>query len=138
MNPLKQFLTKIQPEVFAKLHKGSYEPKKGDTVKCSVCGRKTHLLNNGKGPLVCCGKAMMKATLPMSEDKQMIHDDIRQLLVNESMGAVMGCRAAKSSIALWQKRLARASDPRQKLIAQKMIIKKKLKVDKCTKRGMMI
>lgn len=137
MNPLKQYLTKIQPQVFAKLHKGSYEPKKGDTVKCSVCGRKTHLLNNGKGPLVCCGKAMLKATLPMSEDKQMIHDDIRQML-NESMGAVMGCRAAKSSIGLWQKRAMAATDPMKKAMAQKMIAKKRIKVAKCTKRGMMI
>jgi hypothetical protein len=67
----------------------------------------------------------------------MIHDEIRKRL-NESMSAVMSCRAAKSSIALWRKRLARITDPRQKLMAQKMIIKKKLKVNKCKQRGLMI
>lgn len=122
MNPLKQYLTKIQPEVFAKLHKGSYEPKKGDTMKCSVCGRKTHLLNNGKGPLVCCGKAMEKATLP----------------VTESMSAVMSCRAAKSSIALWQRRSRAATTPSQRAVARRMILKKRLKVQRCRQRGLMI
>lgn len=122
MNPLKQYLQKIQPEVFSKLHKGAYDPKKGDTMKCSACGRKAHLLNNGKGPLVCCGKPMLKATLPTSE----------------SMGAVMGCRAAKAAISTWTKRLAGARDERQKLVAQKMIAKKKMQVYKCKQRGMMI
>lgn len=42
-----------------------YEPKKGDTMFCTVCGRKVHALNNGKGPLVCCGKAMVKSKLPV-------------------------------------------------------------------------
>ena len=37
-----------------------YEPKKGDTMKCEVCGRTVHLLNNGKGPLLCCGQPMKK------------------------------------------------------------------------------
>jgi hypothetical protein len=54
------------------------------------------------------------------------------------MGKVMGCRAAKSSIALWQKRAMNATDPRKKLMAQRMIIKKKLKVNKCKQRGLMI
>jgi desulfoferrodoxin-like iron-binding protein len=99
-----------------------YEPKKGDTMKCSICGRKAHLLNNGKGPLVCCGKAMSKATVP----------------VTESMGAVMSCRAAKNSIGLWQRRLQRATDERKKLIAKKMINKFKMKVYKCKQRGLMI
>lgn len=67
----------------------------------------------------------------------MIHDQIRKTL-NESMGKVMGCRAAKSSIALWQKRAMNATDPRKKLMAQRMIIKKKLKVNKCKQRGLMI
>lgn len=122
MNPLKKYLTKIQPEVFAKLHKGAYEPKKGDTVKCSVCGRKTHLLNNGKGPLVCCGKPMEKATVP----------------VTESMRAVMSCRAAKSSIDLWQRRSRAATTPAKKAVARRMILKKRLKVQKCRQRGLMI
>lgn len=42
-----------------------YEPKKGDTMICTVCKRKVHLLNNGSGPLVCCGKAMVKSKLPI-------------------------------------------------------------------------
>lgn len=44
-----------------------YEPKKGDTMFCNVCRRKVHLLNDGKGPLVCCGKPMSKSTLPVTE-----------------------------------------------------------------------
>ena len=44
-----------------------YEPKKGDTMLCKICGRKVHLLNDGKGPLVCCGEPMVKATLPVGE-----------------------------------------------------------------------
>ena len=67
----------------------------------------------------------------------MIHDQIRKTL-NESMSAVMSCRAARSSIILWRKRLARITNPRQKLMARKMIIKKKLKVNKCKQRGLMI
>jgi len=45
----------------------AYEPKKGDTMTCPICKRKAHLLNNGKGPLVCCGKPMVKSTLPVTE-----------------------------------------------------------------------
>jgi len=41
----------------------SFEPLKGDTAKCLVCGRKVHTLNNGKGPLICCGQAMVKDTI---------------------------------------------------------------------------
>ena len=44
-----------------------YDPKKGDTMLCNICGRKVHLLNDGKGPLICCGKPMVKATLPVTE-----------------------------------------------------------------------
>jgi DNA-binding protein H-NS len=44
-----------------------YEPKKGDTMSCNVCKRKVHLLNNGKGPLVCCEKAMVKSKVPVTE-----------------------------------------------------------------------
>ena len=32
-------------------------------MHCQICGRKTHCLNNGKGPLICCGKPMQKSTL---------------------------------------------------------------------------
>lgn len=42
-----------------------HEPKKGDTMICTVCKRKVHALNNGKGPLVCCGKPMIKSKLPI-------------------------------------------------------------------------
>jgi len=122
MNPLKNYLNKLQPEVFYKQHKGAHEPMKGDTMKCSVCGRKGHLLNNGKGPLVCCGKAMMKSTLP----------------VTEGMAGVMSCRAAKSSIGLWQRRARAATTPSQRAVAQRMIAKKRLKVQKCRRRGLMI
>ena len=65
-----------------------------------------------------------------------IYDEIRSTL-NESM-AVMGCRAAQNSIGLWKKRLSRASDQRQKLVAQKMIAKFKMKAYKCKQRGLMI
>ncbi|MHA1827437.1 MAG: hypothetical protein ACTSX6_02185 [Candidatus Heimdallarchaeaceae archaeon] len=67
----------------------------------------------------------------------MIHDQIRQIL-NEGAAGVMKCRAAKSSIALWQKRFARSNDPRMKLLAQKKIASFRMKVLKCKKRGMMI
>jgi desulfoferrodoxin-like iron-binding protein len=30
-------------------------------MHCHICGRKAHCLNNGKGPLVCCGKPMVKS-----------------------------------------------------------------------------
>lgn len=122
MNPLKDYLNKLQPEVFYKQHKGAHVPEKGDTMKCSVCGRKTHLLNNGKGPLVCCGKAMLKATIP----------------VTEGMGGVMRCRAAKSSIALWQRRARAATTPGQRAVARRMIAKKRSTVHKCRQRGLMI
>ena len=111
MNPLKNYLNKLQPEVFYKQHKGAHEPMKGDTMKCSVCGRKGHLLNNGKGP-----------TLP----------------VTEGMAGVMSCRAAKSSIGLWQRRARAATTPSQRAVAQRMIAKKRLKVQKCRRRGLMI
>lgn len=100
----------------------AYEPKKGDSVSCTVCGRKVHLLNNGKGPLVCCGKAMIKSTLPMSE----------------SAAAVMSCRAAKSSIGLWEKRLQTADTSAKEELARKMIQIKRKKVQKCRERGLMI
>jgi len=61
MSKLNKYLNEIQEISEA------YEPKKGDTMECSVCGRKAHLLNNGKGPLICCGKPMAKSTLPVTE-----------------------------------------------------------------------
>lgn len=61
MNKVNKYLNKIQENI------DEYEPKKGDTMKCSICGRKTHLLNNGKGPLICCGKPMEKRTLSVAE-----------------------------------------------------------------------
>jgi len=67
----------------------------------------------------------------------MIHDQIRKTL-NESMGAVMACRAAKNSIVLWQRRYTRARDAKQKLVARRMINKKRLKVQRCKRRGLMI
>ena len=60
MNKLDELLEQIQ------MPKG-FEPKKGHTVTCTVCGRKAHMLNNGKGPLVCCGKAMIKSKVPVTE-----------------------------------------------------------------------
>jgi len=30
----------------------------GDTLICSVCGRKVKVYVKGKGPLICCGKEM--------------------------------------------------------------------------------
>lgn len=45
-----------------------YEPKKGDTMLCEICGRKVHLLNDGKGPLICCGQPMVKSTLPVQQE----------------------------------------------------------------------
>jgi desulfoferrodoxin-like iron-binding protein len=122
MNPLKDYLNKIQPEVFRKQHKGAHDPMKGDTMKCPMCGRKAHVLNNGKGPMVCCGKAMLKATLP----------------VTESTAAVLSCRAAKSSIQLWARRYANTRDPRRRMVAKRMIAKKRAKVQKCRQRGLMI
>jgi len=68
----------------------------------------------------------------------MIHDDIRDTLRLESMGAVMSCRAARAGVLTWQKRLRRSNDPRQKLIAQKKIASLRLKVHKCKQRGLMI
>jgi desulfoferrodoxin-like iron-binding protein len=37
----------------------TYEPKRDDIVQCTICGRKADVLNEGKGPLVCCGKPMI-------------------------------------------------------------------------------
>lgn len=31
---------------------------KGDTLKCSVCGREVKVKIQGRGPLICCGKEM--------------------------------------------------------------------------------
>lgn len=36
-------------------------------MHCQVCGRKAHCLNNGKGPLICCGQPMIKSTLSEAE-----------------------------------------------------------------------
>ncbi|MHA1814486.1 MAG: hypothetical protein ACTSX1_00625, partial [Candidatus Heimdallarchaeaceae archaeon] len=44
-----------------------HEPKKGDTMSCLICKRKVHVLNNGKGPLICCGQPMVKSTVPVTE-----------------------------------------------------------------------
>jgi len=45
----------------------SYEPKKGDSMSCLICKRKVHALNNGKGPLICCGQPMIKSKVPVIE-----------------------------------------------------------------------
>ena len=135
---MKKFLTKLQPEVFYKQNKSAHFPRKGDSMKCTICGRRLHVLNNGKGPLICCGKPMKKDTLPANEGKQMIHDEIRKALISESMGAVMGCRAAKSSIPVLQKRAMQATDPVKKAMLQKSVAKKKLQVAKCKQKGLMI
>ena len=68
----------------------------------------------------------------------MIFEQVRLKLLDESMGAVMGCRAAQSGVATWQRRLTRITDPVMKLKAQKKIAALKLKVHKCKQRGMMI
>ena len=59
---LRWILTESQ--TFYDKYRDSHFPKKGDSMKCSVCGRKVHILNNGKGPLICCAKPMLKDTLP--------------------------------------------------------------------------
>lgn len=99
-----------------------YEPKKGDTMKCTICGRTVHLLNDGKGPLVCCGKSMKRATLP----------------IHESITRVMPCRAAAHGMDIWKRRLMRAQTPEQKQTAKNFISKYRSKITKCKKLGLMI
>lgn len=36
-------------------------------MHCQVCGRKAHVLNNGKGPLICCDQPMSKVTIVEAE-----------------------------------------------------------------------
>jgi desulfoferrodoxin-like iron-binding protein len=38
----------------------AYEPSGGDIMQCAICNRKVDILNEGRGPLICCGKPMIK------------------------------------------------------------------------------
>jgi len=38
----------------------AYEPQRDDIMECKICGRKADILNEGKGPLICCGQPMIK------------------------------------------------------------------------------
>lgn len=42
------------------ISKAVYEPLRDDIMECTICGRKADVLNEGKGPLICCGKPMIK------------------------------------------------------------------------------
>ena len=59
----KQIQQKLQEKLNMVLEVSSFQPLKGDTAKCLICGRKVHTLNNGDGPLLCCGQAMVKDTI---------------------------------------------------------------------------
>jgi len=52
MDIINNYLNEVQNK--------AYEPVRDDIMRCSVCGRKADILNNGKGPLVCCGKPMIR------------------------------------------------------------------------------
>ena len=45
-----------------KILKKIYEQviQKGDNLKCEVCGREVLVQEKGKGPLICCGKPMVR------------------------------------------------------------------------------
>jgi len=36
--------------------------KAGDLLECTVCGNKIEFLEDGEGPIVCCGQDMVAAT----------------------------------------------------------------------------
>jgi desulfoferrodoxin-like iron-binding protein len=36
-------------------------------MHCPICGRKAHCLNDGKGPLICCGQPMQKVSVAEAE-----------------------------------------------------------------------
>lgn len=36
------------------------EIAKGDTMKCTICGREVKVEVKGQGPLICCMKEMVK------------------------------------------------------------------------------
>jgi len=52
MSKLDKYLNEISTPV--------YEPARDDIMQCTICGRKADVLNEGRGPLVCCGKPMIK------------------------------------------------------------------------------
>lgn len=47
-----------------------YEPKRDDIMECTVCGRKADVLNEGKGPLICCGQPMIKVGEAVDRDTE--------------------------------------------------------------------
>ncbi|KUK11587.1 MAG: Desulfoferrodoxin Dfx domain protein [Clostridia bacterium 41_269] len=36
--------------------------KKGDRLVCTICGNKIEFLEDGEGPIVCCGQDMEPAS----------------------------------------------------------------------------
>jgi len=42
------------------LQENMFEPQRDDIMKCEICGRLADALNEGKGPLICCGQRMIK------------------------------------------------------------------------------
>jgi desulfoferrodoxin-like iron-binding protein len=57
----------IQIDNYLDIIQEAHEPLKGDSMTCNICKRKVHVLNNGKGPLICCGKPMVKSKVPITE-----------------------------------------------------------------------
>ena len=55
MDPITQYILNEKKPV-----KTGYEPLRDDIMECTICGRKVDVLNEGRGPLICCGKTMIK------------------------------------------------------------------------------
>lgn len=126
-----------ETQAFYDKFKEAHWPVEDDIMECTVCGRKADVLNNGKGPLICCGRSMIKVGEAIDRHHEG-ETSVAKNYYSESAAAVMGCRAAKNSIGLWQRRASFAKDEARKLQAKRMILKYKRKVLKCKNRGMMI
>jgi desulfoferrodoxin-like iron-binding protein len=52
MNKLDKYLEELNTPI--------YNPIRDDIMECTICGRKADVLNEGQGPLICCGQPMIK------------------------------------------------------------------------------
>jgi desulfoferrodoxin-like iron-binding protein len=50
--------SKSLQEKLNKIQQGITKIVSGDNLKCDVCGRTVKVMEEGKGPLICCGKPM--------------------------------------------------------------------------------
>jgi len=62
MSKLDKYLEELNTPV--------YNPARDDIMQCTLCGRKADVLNEGKGPLICCGQPMIKIGEAVDRDER--------------------------------------------------------------------